>query len=112
MYVKIKLIENQEDDLASGSSDIETYSKEFVEELKKYKCPFRLAMFLTKEENKSYTSLDKPLDDDKYKLIIDLSETTTKIIDEKISKGELYNMTSSAYIERTSNLDKYGNQVI
>ena len=78
MYVKIKLIENQEDDLVSGTFHIETYSKAFVDELKKYKCPFRLSKYLTDEENKSYTPLSKPLKDErKYNFIIEKCATSS-----------------------------------
>ena len=111
MLIKIKLIEHDEDDIVSGTFHLETYDKEFVDELKKYVCPFRLANYLTESENKEYTSFYKELDHSKYNLIIDLSEETERIIDKKVNAGELFSIIPDAYIESTPHLDRYGNQM-
>jgi hypothetical protein len=112
MYVKIKLIENQEYDLVSGTFHIETYSKKFVDEIKKFICPFRLSIYLTKEENILYTSLSNPLSIDKYNLSIDLSSKTNEIINQKIEAGQYFSLIPEDYIELTTHLDEYGNHVI
>ena len=112
MYIKIKLIENQKNDLVSGTFYLETYSKKFVDEIKKFICPFRLSMYLTKEENKLYTSLSNPLSIDKYNLSIDLSSKTNEIINKKIEAGQYFSLIPEAYIESTPHLDEYGNQII
>lgn len=112
MYIKIKILKEQKDSLISSTFHIETYDKNFVNELKKYICPFRLTMFLTEKENKEYTPLKKSLSENQYSLIIDLSSKTNQIINKKIEAGELLSIILETYIKSTSHLDKYGYKIL
>ena len=110
IFVKVKLI--NDDEYISGTVHLQTTNRKFIEELKKFICPFRLSNYLTQEENKSYTSFFEPLSHNEYALSIDLSSTTEKILDKKVEAGELLSIIPELYIKTTPHLDRYGNQII
>lgn len=112
MKILIKILDNKENEsiqkLLNARFSIETYSKEFVSEIKKYECPFRLVNFLTKEEGKAYTYLKELDAESDYDMILDFTVVTEKIIEDKVEKGELLSLIPESYIDSTKHLNEYG----
>lgn len=84
---------------------IDTENKYFIEEVQKYKCPFRLARFLddAKEQFDDIKELIRLEPSHKIDLFIDLTHIAQEIIEDIDSSpfGDLY-------LEQTKHLDKYG----
>ena len=110
MIIKVIIHKTKENDLVTGAYILETYSKDFVEELNKYVCPQRMVDFLIKEEKKSFRLLKEDIDEKDIQQVIDLSDKTDAIIRDKVAKGEILSVLShESYIESTPHLNKYGN---
>lgn len=109
MKVKIIVAKPTKEDVVSSVFAIETTSKEFVTELKKYACPMRITKYLDEHNKESYTNLSDDLPNEEFELIIDLSEKFENIINENMKKGDLMSSFPEIYIKKTSHLDQYGN---
>ncbi|RXJ98100.1 hypothetical protein CRU98_11325 [Arcobacter sp. CECT 8986] len=86
----------------------ETENEYFIDEIKKYKCPFRLAMFLDEamEEFDDIQELIKLEPNQKVDLLIDLLAESERMI-----KDPTLFAFSDKYLEQTNYLDKYGNEI-
>jgi hypothetical protein len=84
---------------------IETENKYFIEEVKKYKCPFRLSKFLDEaiEQFDDIKELIRLEPGQKIDLFINLAH-----ISERIIKDPNLFAFSDKYLEQTKHLDKYG----
>lgn len=85
---------------------IKTEDEFFIEEIKKYKCPVRLAKFIDEqlESDKNVVEeLIKLEPGQKIDLFINLSH-----ISEKIIKDPNLSPMTDKYLEQTQHLDKYG----
>ncbi len=87
---------------------IETNDQEFIHELKKYVCPFRLSRFLDEamEQFDDIKELIRLEPGQKIDLFINLAH-----ISEKIIKDPNLFAFSDKYLEQTKHLDKYGNEL-
>ncbi|MGI6722773.1 MAG: hypothetical protein ACOX39_00160 [Arcobacteraceae bacterium] len=91
-----------------GVFNIKTSDAEFIDEVQKYTCPFRIVVFL--DENKGrYKDVFDEYSVSNPSIQIDLSEQYTKVYsDESIPMAE--RTLTLNYVEFTKNkLDKYGN---
>ncbi len=108
MIIEVYLNEEVEPVGDSGTFYIDTSSNIFIEEINKYQCPIRLIDFLDEEfeNNNEVTELIRLPENGKIDLFINLSNETQKIIDETDGFTEF-----DKYLENTSHLNKYGNQI-
>ena len=87
-----------------GTSYIETSNQIFILEVRKYRCPIRLASYLdlALAENENVRELiEVP---DSHDVFISLVEESLAINEEYIQKG----ICVDEYLEITNHLDKYG----
>jgi hypothetical protein len=83
----------------------ETDNKYFIDEVKKYICPFRLALFLdeAKKQFEDIKELVKLKEEQRADLFIDLSLASQNIINDPNLFG-----FSDKYLEQTKHLNQYG----
>ena len=86
-----------------------TENEYFIDEIKKYKCPYRLSMFLDEamEQFNDIKELIRLEPGQKIDLFINLSH-----ISEKLVKNPKLSPFSKKYLEQTKHLDKYGNEAL
>lgn len=86
----------------------ETENKYFIDEIKKYKCPFRLTMFLDEviEEFDDIKELIRLEPNQKVDLLIDLLAESERMI-----KNPSLFAFSDKYLEQTNYLDRYGYEI-
>lgn len=111
MVVQIYLSKDTELTGNIGRFYFDTENMKFVEEVKKYKCPVRMGLFLG-NELKNYNNVremitDKEIQESHIDLLIDLSDISIDIIDNH--PYAIFDFEK--YIENTSYLDKYGREV-
>ncbi|WP_419769084.1 MAG: hypothetical protein ACNI3C_06920 [Candidatus Marinarcus sp.] len=87
---------------------IETENHYFIEEVKKYKCPFRLSRFLDEaiEQFDDIKELIRLEPNHKVDLLIDLLAESERMI-----KDPTLFAFSDKYLEQTKHLDKYGYEI-
>lgn len=111
MLVEIYISKDTELGGDIGRVYLDTEDMKFVDEVKKYKCPIRMCLFLEKEikNNSNIRELitDKEIKESTVDLLIDLSDITSDIVNHH--SYAIFNFEK--YIENTSYLDKYGNEL-
>jgi hypothetical protein len=108
MLIEIKLGKPVEPVGDCATFYYETENEYFIYEIKKYKCPFRLSMFLD-EVMKEFDNIEELIrlePNQKVDLVIDLLAESERMI-----KDPTLFAFSDKYLEQTKHLDKYGNEI-
>ncbi len=108
MIIEIKLGKPVEPVGDCATFYYETENEYFIEEIKKYKCPFRLAMFLDEamEEFNDIKELIRLEPNQNIDLVIDLLAESERMI-----KDPTLFAFSDKYLQQTDHLDKYGYEI-
>jgi hypothetical protein len=111
MIIKIHISRNTKLTGDIGTVYIDTSDIRFIDEVKKYKCPIRMGLFLDNEiktnPNVREIITDKEIEESHTDLFIDLTKKTDDIL-----KNHLYVIWDfDLFIKNTSHLDKYGNVI-